>query len=140
MGGVTVYGPLFVDVGVTVDAAVGTGVVGTDVGAFITTAFLAGGDFFEGRSGRIEQLADDVGIDAVRLEDPVTDQVIAAAGVHCHAMRGGYIGQHTGQPLAGGQIRILDVLAISILEFGEISLHLAVQTRETEITAFRGAL
>jgi subtilisin family serine protease len=128
-----------VDVGVAIDAAVRAGVVFAYVRALAAAAFLAGGNHLA-RSAGGKELAYDLAVDAVRFENAVGNQVVAAAGVQGHPVRRRDVRQGFGQFAPGGEVGVLDRHAGSPLKVAETALDLAVLDRETEVAALDMAL
>ena len=76
-----------------------------------------------------EEPPEEVGIDAVRLLDPATDEVVAAAGEHLDPVLGGDLGERIRQldPVIAREVVALD--AGLVCQRLGVPQHLAVEDR-----------
>ena len=121
---------------VAVYAAVRTGVIGADVGAFGAAALFPCWFIAIKKIGWGEKLLYNLAVDTTGLFDSFVDQIIATAGEHPDSVMLCDGCQFVCQINFKIAVAIVNFQTVQFLKFGKIANDFAVVYNEAEITAF----
>lgn len=136
MPGVDLQRPLSMDVGITVDASMGTAVIDPDIHAFAASALFSAAEFFESNLFLEKESLDDLTVNTASSLNRLTDEIISAASVHIDTICFGDLCQSIGKIDPERNIEIANLDAPFFLKPLEGTFHLDVSgIDKTDIAA-----